>query len=740
VGLFRRNKKGTQDMKNETSGRRRSPTRGNLYADDPIDPRDDQLDRGRLAEQLTRSIKVVAEQSDSAVVALIGPWGSGKSSLLVSIEENLKLNGWHLAHHNPWAYSSYETSVSAFFAEIRDAVPDEIMGPDRRKAWGEWVGRLAPAGSLGMLAGVNASGAMQSAASLISGDRSPEKLRKIAEESLASLEQPILVILDDLDRLQPDELLLTFKLVRLTGRLPNVYYLLAYDEETLSEVLKHTQLIGSDPGRARQYLEKMVQVRLDIPPMLEGQQISLVNRGIDGLCDTHGITLGPNDQERLQSAWSECLVRYLDQPRATKRLFTQVDALWPEVEGEVDFVDFLLITFLRTFERDVYDLVIAHKDELLESPTRHLAARDEPHPKRWERWRKILSEEARPRHPESVLNLLSQLFLYLRSARENMTYSGAFREDVRRRLGVDSEDFFDRYTQVGVPVDDIADKLVSQAVMELRDGQFGPSMQQLEGWLERDAAKVIRKLSRIDEQAPIPAEPILKLLGGRYLSMAEQTSGFLGIPADRLALIFALNVLRREHPDSVLSGLEFLSSKSRSELALAADLVRKAKHADTDVYDTWLAGGMRLVSAALEAHLRSASAQPLSDVPDISRFLYAFWDLRGRESSHTLLWELLGTDAWQLDDLLAALVPIGQGSNGRQTWDSMGDLEAGNIDELLGLDRVLQEIPAVGRDAASDDDDDRRGVTFERRKQRALRQIEHIRTAHSSDTTREDEG
>ena len=44
----------------------------------------------------------------------------------------------------------------------------------------------------------------------------------------------------------------------------------------------------------------------------------------------------PADLERLGSAWSDCLVRYLDQPRAVKRLFTQVDALWPEVDGEVD--------------------------------------------------------------------------------------------------------------------------------------------------------------------------------------------------------------------------------------------------------------------------------------------------------------------------------------------------------------------------------------------------------------------
>jgi hypothetical protein len=114
--------------------------------------------------------------------------------------------------------------------------------------------------------GVDASGTVGLVGALIAGDRSPEKLRAEAADGLAGLEHPILVVLDDLDRLDPDELLFTFKLVRMLGRLPNVYYLIAYDEDTLLDILRRTDLVGDAPGRAQQYLEKMVQVRLDVPP------------------------------------------------------------------------------------------------------------------------------------------------------------------------------------------------------------------------------------------------------------------------------------------------------------------------------------------------------------------------------------------------------------------------------------------------------------------------------------------
>jgi predicted KAP-like P-loop ATPase len=62
----------------------------------------------------------------------------------------------------------------------------------------------------------------------------------------------------------------------------------------------------------------------------------------------------------MWNAW----LGYLNQPRAIKRFFAQVDALYPLVDGEVNFADFTLLTFLRTFEPNVYQLIIDHKQEL----------------------------------------------------------------------------------------------------------------------------------------------------------------------------------------------------------------------------------------------------------------------------------------------------------------------------------------------------------------------------------------
>jgi hypothetical protein len=683
------------------------------------------LDRGRLAAQLTRSIEAVSNQTESAVVSLVGPWGSGKTSLLRAIESQLSAKGWHLARHNPWSYSSYETAVAGFFSELRHAVPDEVLGTGRREVFGEWAARLAPAGAVGGLVGIDATGALNQVASLITGDRSPEKLRSMAAEALVALEHPVLVVLDDLDRLEPGELLLTFKLVRLLGRLPNVYYLLAYDEATLADVLARTQLIGEGSARAQQYLEKMVQVRLDIPPLLPEQQLALVNRGIDDLCATHQIELGPHEHVRLQEAWTECLAKYLDQPRAIKRLFTQVDALWPEVAGEVDFVDFFLVTFLRTFERGVYDLVIENRNELLRGATFSLyERRGESNGDRWNRWQSFVKSRG-ARYPSGVALLLSELFLYLRGARENTSYSSDYRDDVRRRRGLDSEEFFDRYTQVGVPASDLSDQLVAAAVAELEDPEAGPSLALIEEWFQRDAAKVTRKLDRSDRVRPLPARTALRLLGEHYLNAMDQKSGFLGMSPDYGMLSLATRICDRGEPDDVLVLLQELVTSGAAGLALAADVVQKATYSDEqDVDRPWLKQATELVAAAIESHLRAAANVPLDQSPRLVRFMYAYRHLRGVDAARQLNWTLIESSDWDLADFLALLVPIGTSSNGRRTWVSMGEFQVGDVDALLGIDRVLEALPDSGDEPTSDYDLSwerrRAGVTLADRRRYAL--------------------
>ena len=77
---------------------------------------------------------------------------------------------------------------------------------------------------------------------------------------LEGLDKRLVIVVDDVDRLRPDEVLDIVRLVRLVGDFPNTLYLLAFDRRRVEECLGE-----GNAERGRAYLEKIVQVTHDVP-------------------------------------------------------------------------------------------------------------------------------------------------------------------------------------------------------------------------------------------------------------------------------------------------------------------------------------------------------------------------------------------------------------------------------------------------------------------------------------------
>lgn len=664
-----------------------------LYADDPDGLDRDVLNRRRLATQLGRTIRDLAEETESAVVGLVGPWGSGKSSLLVQIERGLAEHDWYIGRHNPWAYSDFAGSAAGFFASLRDAVPEDVLGREWRAVVGEWVSKAAPLGAAGGVAGIDGSGAIGAVGAVITGDRSPARLRESAAEGLAKIDHPILMVLDDLDRLAPDELLYTFKLVRLLGRLPNVYYLLAYDEATLTDLLEVTDLVGEGTGRAQQYLEKIIQVRLEIPPMLPEQQAALANAAIDEICARREITLSAGANRRIQQIWQDCLSTYLDQPRSVKRLFTQVDATWPDVAGEVDFADFIAITFLRVFERPTLDLIVDYRAEVLQQASAFSFGMSQEAPQdRWARWKQLIAD-AGPRYPAAIEALLAQLFVYIRSAREGTSYVGSsYREDITQRMGVGTSEHFDRYVQVGVPESDLPEATVRAAAHELRSGEFGAALDELTRRMGEDAALGLRKLRREHVSSPLPASTTLPLLSDLYLPAMNQKSGPFGFSPEFNIIGLAIDVLDNTETTNAARLIEIMARSGAAGLLLAAQSVRKALK-DSETPHPWAPDARTPVAAALTDGIRSFASQPAESHPRLMSYLYEHLHLAEPPNTRELVWEAIDSGAWDIREVLGLLIPLGQASNGEDAWTSMGDFSESTVEDLLGVDKALARVP-----------------------------------------------
>jgi predicted KAP-like P-loop ATPase len=85
--------------------------------------------------------------------------------------------------------------------------------------------------------GAVTSGAMEFVSGLIQQDETVETLYAEISKALSDQQKRFLIVIDDIDRLSPEEALLIFRLVKSVGRLPNVIYLLVYDRDLAESVI-----------------------------------------------------------------------------------------------------------------------------------------------------------------------------------------------------------------------------------------------------------------------------------------------------------------------------------------------------------------------------------------------------------------------------------------------------------------------------------------------------------------------
>ena len=87
-----------------------------------------------------------------------------------------------------------------------------------------------------------------------------EMLYKKAYDTLLELKIPIVVLIDDIDRLYPSEILGLFTLLRSTAQLPYITYYVSYDPIKVEEAIElETRSNG------REYLEKFIQLIVSVP-------------------------------------------------------------------------------------------------------------------------------------------------------------------------------------------------------------------------------------------------------------------------------------------------------------------------------------------------------------------------------------------------------------------------------------------------------------------------------------------
>ncbi|WP_299846376.1 P-loop NTPase fold protein [uncultured Paracoccus sp.] len=469
-GWFRKDR---APKKSETIMKEAVSRKGNQHFDDkPIEkPEDDKFGFDTFSSAIATSI-AGNKQPEGTVVAIHGPWGTGKSSIVNLIKHHLatepEAKDIEVLNFNCWWFKGEEALALEFFRQLY-GVMEQTDVEKAKDAVSKLGSRILSGSSSFVGAAINlaapgiggaASSGMNLLADLIKQDKTVESFHAEVSEALNQCDKRYLIVIDDIDRLSPEEALLVFRLVKSVGRLPKVMYLLAYDRDIADSIVSQRY-----PSEGPQYLEKIVQAGFDIPLP---PQSSLMNILLEFLNDLWKDEETP-ETRHFWNFFHDAVSPQIKSPRDLIRVTNTLRISWQAVAGEVDPVDFLVLETLRVQQPRVYAALKANKHRLTNGGLDHQYRQHDAVAATYE---ELFVPEFSGEEREAMKQALRRLFPALDRVWGNMSYDSSVYQDWERERRACSRKHFDTYFRFSLSDETISAAEVRSVIQNSSDADF----------------------------------------------------------------------------------------------------------------------------------------------------------------------------------------------------------------------------------------------------------------------------
>ncbi|BCM17517.1 P-loop NTPase fold protein [Mesorhizobium sp. J8] len=333
----------------------------------------DKLGFREVAKRIAASL-VDRASEDGLVVGLEGAWGSGKSSLLYLVGEELEnlplAQRPAVIHFRPWLIGNRDALISSLFTELSnqldqvalDAGDATRISAKKAKKAGDALRRfmsgLSKTGDLIELAGdVTGVGPLKYVGKgvkaiwrAVAGKKAPPQLASLKDglvKSLRDLGHRFVVTIDDVDRLEPAEIIEILRLVKSVIDLPSIIYVLCYDSDVLSHSIQEAASV-QDGGA---FLEKIVQLTVMVPRPETFQLRQWFTEDLQQLA----AVKDEDERERLRQVIDYEGGRQLRTPRSVVRALDSVRFFWPPLrEIGADLADLVWLQLIKDGNPNLY--------------------------------------------------------------------------------------------------------------------------------------------------------------------------------------------------------------------------------------------------------------------------------------------------------------------------------------------------------------------------------------------------
>ena len=298
--------------------------------DYPASPEDADL-LGRSTEALNLVKKIFHTDTSRAAftLGLTAPWGTGKTSFMLAMQKHLRESYRKeiiLIEFNPWMYRKAPNLTQIFFEELSRALApyssalasgfmqyvDYILSKENN-TWIQLGARLLPQGFKA---------------------KSTSEQYEFLKKEICKLRRKIVIFIDDVDRLDGEELTELFSLVRNISSFPNMSYILAYDKEYVTN-----QLQGKFDTQKNRYIEKILQEEYLLAKITPAQLYKALNKYLK--------RIGYINLFSTIKASKINLEEHLPTIRSIKRVCNSILSLPQELNGNIELFDWFVLELIR---------------------------------------------------------------------------------------------------------------------------------------------------------------------------------------------------------------------------------------------------------------------------------------------------------------------------------------------------------------------------------------------------------
>ncbi|WCL80963.1 P-loop NTPase fold protein [Saprospira sp. CCB-QB6] len=319
-----------------------------IFPDEETSPRKD------LAKKIaTNIIHINTEQAFA--LAITGEWGSGKTTFIKHIKDELEENDRAIIiPFSPWKNKGEEAVIADFFYSLKKSLSpyNEQLAPEISN----YLNSLLNISTAIPAAGVPKVGklGLQALKLLTPNIEGTEESYQKLAKAIDSIEEPIVVVIDDLDRLDAGEVVAVLKLIRNVANFKGITFIVAYSKAYVEKAIKK----ALSDHNSKYFLEKIVQKEV-VLPKLDYNNLFQVLKNLLKNSKEESLreVIEAEENKDWLNADSKILWHYLETPRDIVRFYNSIILDFIEMGEYIHSKDFFYLYLIRLKYYEVYEML-----------------------------------------------------------------------------------------------------------------------------------------------------------------------------------------------------------------------------------------------------------------------------------------------------------------------------------------------------------------------------------------------